>query len=83
MTADHGLHHLYLNHSLWNKRDTRVPVFNTKQEISCDCDNCMLQQGNRNNKKVHTGLNNTDMFVYLYKVINLFFNMTDVNAESY
>lgn len=36
-----------------------------------------------NNKKLHTGLNHTDMFVYLYKVIHLSFNMTDENAGSY
>jgi len=27
MTADHDLDHLYWNHSLWNKRETRAPVF--------------------------------------------------------
>jgi len=36
-----------------------------------------------NNKKLHTGLNHTDMFVYSYKVIHLSFNMTDENAGNY
>lgn len=62
MTADHDLDNLFWNHSLWNKWETRAPCSTRNEKYLVTVTTACYNKATENNKKLHTGLNHTDMF---------------------